>query len=261
MGSERANVKIETTAESTGESYAVVEHPVSKVPLLLVSPEWQERPPVRRKVTCDDAVSFAKVVSETGGENAFIEFTPGGIFRWVDEIGEGRELTVEYELKPAPTTKLLCLGGFIGFPQKDLLWWNEQWPGTLVPDDEAAWEFVGAYNEKTTQKAEVSYSEQGVRVAVETEKAKDGKSLSLPKFWKAVVPVYAGNDPEEVTLRLEVETPEADGEGGVTGRLLFKFTLWTPDAESVKYEGRQKAMDRMQDLLENYIVINGRIGE
>lgn len=264
-GTVNGTVEVKATGTEPLPPSIICKDPVTGVETLFVRPEYAARPHKQFYVRTEDTASFAAAVRDLKGDNPLVMFDANGVFRYHNELGAARELTVGFDLKAHPTAKVLCLDHGLAFTQRELVEWHAQWSDTLVPimpdgtAPEAAWEAVQKFSLKGTKSVDVEHGDNGLTVAVDV---KDALPLHLVRLWKAKSPVFDGHEEQKVTLRLDVVAPEADLQTGkVVGDLRFAFRLWTPAASEITNAAREQACEAMAEALgDEFVVIRGQLG-
>lgn len=244
--------------------YTIFKDPRTGADVVLLDPELRLLETTPSAITANTLDSFGAVVAAiaTDGGNRLIELNEDGVFTFRDALGPLSRASVTYKLKGAPTTKVLCTGGGFSTSQRDLVRWNEQWPGTLTPDDpqpEAVWEEIASF--KVTQSKSVASATSDTKVSVNIEQDDFADGSTFPAFWKAKSAVYEHGAEVEARLRMTLKLPQVDAATQrVTGAPEFSFSLWTPDSRSLLDAALQDAINRLQDVVgEGFTIIRGSI--
>ena len=259
--SKNANVSITASGQDERPTHVIIEDPVTGTKILLVDPEFNRVKHQQVSIITKSAESFADAVLASPGSNKLVELRENGEFVYRDALGDKTINTVRFKLLPAPACKVLGLQGGFQFTQRELLQWKDQWPGTLLPDSdnpEADFEDLAHYKAQGVKNVDILTTDTSIRVNVERDDHADG--TKVPRFWKGRSPLFDQHTQQEVTLKLEVVTPEAHPQtGAVSGVLTFCFDLWTPAASAVTALAMDDAATAMSALLEGYTLIRGAI--
>jgi len=260
----RADVSIEAEQDRS-EPFAATIHPLTGAPILLRDPDLSIVEPKLTQVTCSTPESFAAVVQSLAGANRLVELRDDGTFVYRDALGAQTISTVKLKLRMAETAKVLGLQGCFTCGQRDILRWRDQWPETLVPNCAAAdvvatWDALAHYQASGVKEVEVEHNDD--RIAVRVMRTTGDERSNLPRLWHGISPYFEGHAAQSVTLRLDVEQPEADPKSGVvTGKLLFVFSLWAPAASEVTAAAMQDALAGMAVALPEFTIIRGEIAD
>lgn len=132
----KGNVSIDVSEQTA--PYTIFKDPRTGADVVLLDPDLKMMEVSPSVISADTLDSFAAVANaiKTDGGNALVELNDDGQFTFRDALGPLSRASVTFKLKPSPTTKVLCIVQGFTSAQRDLLRWNEQWPGTLVPIDD-----------------------------------------------------------------------------------------------------------------------------
>lgn len=121
------------------------------------------------------------------------------------------------------------------------------------------WEEIA--NFKVTASKTVASMSSETKVSVNVEQDDFAEGSTFPAYWTAKSPVHEGGEPIEVKLRMGLKLPEVDSATQrVSGAPQFSFSLWTPDAATIRHAGYEDAVNRMRDALgEGFVIVRGTI--
>lgn len=236
--------------------------PVTGTPFLLLDPGLTVHRHEPDEIRCNDAASFVACVQASEGDNKLVELRRDALFTYKNALACAVTVRTSYLLNRAETFPVLCLSSPCGFGQRNLVRWNAQWPGTLIPqcnDPEAAWEHIAAYEAKGSEVVAIEHGDE--HVSVQVERRNGAPTQKIPRLWEARSPVYEGYSPQTVTLMLDIEHPEVDAKTSeIAGALTFNFSLWRPAATEIHAAAIEEVQDLMQASLGNgFRVIRGQI--
>lgn len=253
----KAEVKIEQEAQTP--PFVIEKHPIDGVPIMLRDPQFVEVQHAQTMVKCSTADSFADAVLSLKGPNKLVTLSDVGEFRYIDSLGRHWINGVSFSLRKAATAGILMLDHERTFAHKELFQWCAQWPDTLEPISDtprAVIENLSRYTVKGTKNVQIEHGDKAISISVERTRGDGG--TELPRLWRARSAVYEDGAVQEVTLRLDAEEPELDGQGNLRGELAFTLSLWTPDAEAVKTTAMQDAIARMAEALgDEFTILRG----